>query len=211
MKPTPKKTRSALRKFAEATAGVAIIEFALLVPIMMLMAFGTMEVTNAVLAHKRFQRATAMVADLVSREQKLGDNVTESKAALAGIIAAAEFAMWPLDTTNLKIGIMAVHANVVNPANTTVRWQYSHKGKTVTNCPGPKALPTSGMVVGGNYAIVVESEYVGKPMLGKLVSWFDYSYNSKKYESTMINSPRNNCVEYGGKNCADMANTCPTS
>jgi Flp pilus assembly protein TadG len=203
------KTRLALRRFAMATAGVAIIEFALLAPIMMLMAFGTMEVTNAVLAHKRFQRATAMVADLVSREQNLGDTTQQSTDALAGIVAAAEFAMWPLDTSQLKIGVMAVHANINNAANTTVRWSYAHNGASVTNCPAPKALPQNGMIVAGNYAIVVEGQYTGTPLLAGLSSYLHRAYNTGTYKSTMINSPRNNCVAYGGRNCQQMAAACP--
>lgn len=188
----PTKRKSLLRHFAAATGGVAAIEFAFLAPMLMITAFGTLEVSRAVLAQKRFQRTVAMVADLVAREQTLGANATASVASLQGIVEAADASMWPYTATNLKLGITAIRASGPNGGTQTVAWSYSHNGQPVTSCGGTKALPQGGMVQENNYAILVEGEYkythFGPQVLN--LNW------STPFKSQMINAPRNACVMY---------------
>ncbi len=100
--PPRRQTFAIVRRFFVNTAGVAMIEFAFIAPLLVVMAFGTFEVARSILVHKRFQRATAMVGDLVAREEVLGGNKDESEDQLEGIIKAAEQAMWPYDTAPLN-------------------------------------------------------------------------------------------------------------
>ena len=74
------------RRFGANTAGVAAIEFAYLAPLLLLATFGTFEVARAVLMHKRFQRVSAMIGDLVAREQQIGTTINEAQAEMAGIL-----------------------------------------------------------------------------------------------------------------------------
>ncbi len=63
---------TSVRRFFANSSGVAAVEFAYLAPLLMLMTFGTIEVARALTVHKRFQRATAMVGELIAREESLG-------------------------------------------------------------------------------------------------------------------------------------------
>ncbi len=193
-----RQTFATIRRFFVNTAGVAMIEFAFIAPLLVVMAFGTFEVARSILVHKRFQRATAMVGDLVAREEALGANTTESVNQLKGIVVAAEQAMWPYDTAPLKIGITQIRAAINNAATTTVAWSFSHNGKAVQACPASKAMPTAGMIVAGGYAIMVEAEYQYTPILENFAP---ITWSGKPFKDTVTNSPRNNCVEYGGIAC----------
>ena len=54
-----------LHVFKENCAGVAAVEFAYLLPLLIMMTYGVIEASRAVMMHKRFQRSVAMVGDLV--------------------------------------------------------------------------------------------------------------------------------------------------
>lgn len=196
------------RRFTENTAGVAAIEFALIAPIMILMAIGTFEIGRAVIVHKRLQRATDMVADLVSREQTLGDTSGAVVANLDGIMRAAENALYPYDTTKLRMSILSVRANI--PANpqatptTSIEWSYGYKGSPHQQCPAPKSLPQAGMVVAGNAVIMVESEYDYSPLLnygGTIKNTFNGTILQQTFKDTMVYAPRNTCVDVLKRNC----------
>ncbi len=182
-----------LQRFARSVTGVATVEFAFLIPILMLMTFGTFEVGRAVIVHKRMQRATDMVADLVAREESLGSSYTAADDALDGIMRAAEHSMHPYSRAPLKMGIMSIRANITNANNTTVEWSYNFNGKGgVTICPAAKAMPQTGMLQAGNTAIMVETEYQYTPLLTNIIPGLVVPI---LFKDTMVYSPRKGPVE----------------
>ena len=183
-----------LRRFKENTAGVAAIEFAYVMPLMILMSLGVFEVSRAVVMHMRFQRATAMVGDLVSRETQLGTGVATAQAELAGIMRAAEHVMEPYSIASLKIGVTDIRADPANATITKAEWGYGYHGASVPACNTPKAMPASGMITKGNAAIVIESEYTYQPFLGVLVPGFTSSF---VWQDRIVNAPREGKVTYG--------------
>jgi Flp pilus assembly protein TadG len=192
-----------MRKFIANTAGVAMIEFAFLAPLLVLMALGTFEVGRSIVVHKRFQRAVAMVGDLVAREQFLGTTNTEAQAELAGIVRAAEHVMWPYDAAPLKIAVMQIFAPQANPDSTTVKWTFQHNAAPVATCGTLKAMPSSGMIVGNTYAILIEAEYQYAPAIKNIIP---FNWTSRPFKDTVANAPRNNCVEYASRACSSA---CP--
>jgi Flp pilus assembly protein TadG len=199
--------KARIDRFAASTSGVAAIEFAYLAPLLMLMTWGTLEISRGVMTHKRFQRVTAMVGDLVAREKQLGTNVSEAKAELAGIMESAKNVMLPFSSTPLKLTVMSVRSNPNPPNATTVEWSYAYQGATAPQCPAPKVMP-AGMISPGNAAIVVESSYVYTPLLANLSQAFGGWGSSITWTDTITNSPRNSCVDYAGMNCTGV---CPPS
>lgn len=189
-----------LRKFGAATAGVAMIEFAALAPLLVLMALGTFEVGRSIVVHKRFQRAVAMVGDLVAREEFLGTTTTEAQSELQGIIRAAEHVMWPYDAAPLKIAVMQLSAPAANPENTSVKWGFQHNAAAIATCGTSKAMPSTGMIVGGNYAILIEAQYQYAPAIKNIIP---FNWTSKPFKDTVVNSPRHSCVRYASRECYD--------
>jgi Flp pilus assembly protein TadG len=189
--------------FKAGSDGVAAVEFAFILPVLMVMTFGVLEATRAVLMHKRFQRSVALVSDLVSREDTLGTDVATGDAALNGLMKAAEHIMEPYSHATLKIGVSAISADP-NPAvaTTKVAWKYSYNGFPVTACGGTKAMPAAGMIAAGNTAILVEAEYTYSPIIANLVPGYKTSVT---WHDKIANAPRGSCPNYAGKQCL----TCP--
>ena len=69
--------------------GVAAVEFALIVPLLLSMYFVTMEVAQAIEANKKVGRVGNMVADLVTQQQKI------SKSELEAIMTIGEATLQP--------------------------------------------------------------------------------------------------------------------
>jgi len=192
-----RKIARALDRCAQFLAdrkGMAAVEFAYLVPLLMLMTFGTFEISRALLMHKRYQRTTAMVGDLIAREEKLGTNSAEAKSALDGIMRSAEHVMVPYGTSPLRMGIMQLRAASNDANKTTVEWSYSYHGKTVKSCPTIKAMPETGMISAGNAVIVIETEYDYTPYLRNILPGL---ITAMTWQDTMVFAPRDGSVDYG--------------
>jgi Flp pilus assembly protein TadG len=187
-----------LHLFKENCAGVAAVEFAYLLPLLIMMTYGVFEASRAVMMHKRFQRSVAMVGDLVAREDNIGDTVATAQTEMNGMMKAAEQAMYPYDITTLKMGVTTIQADPNNANITTVAWSFPYNGYTVSACAAPKAMPAAGMITKGNAAVLVEGEYMYKPLLTGLVPGFDVSY---KWQDKIAHAPRGRCPNYAGKDC----------
>ncbi len=129
--------------------GVAAVEFAFVLPILAIMLLGTVEVARAVDADRRFGNATAMLTDLIAREQDLTD------ADLGGMMQAIAHLMRPYDPASLTLGVVAVRAPIAAGQEPKVEWSYSHNGKTVPAKCATYALPAD-LVSPGSRVIVVE-------------------------------------------------------
>lgn len=186
------------RLFKADCAGVAAVEFAYLLPLLIMMTYGVIEASRAVMMHKRFQRSVAMVGDLVSREETIGDSDSAATAEMDGIMKSAEHVMKPYDTTTLKIGVTTIQADPNDASITKVAWSYPYKGYPVMACDASKAMPASGMITKGNAAVLVEAEYYYKPILTNLVPGFDMQI---KWQDQIAHAPRGRCPNYAGKDC----------
>ncbi len=161
----PTKISHCVQKFCARLAhdnrGVAAVEFAFVLPILAIMLLGTVEVARAVDADRRFGNATAMLTDLIAREQELDD------ADLAGMMQAIEHLMRPYASNTLSLGVVAVRAPMTAGQEPRVEWSYSHQGKPVPAKCATYSLPAD-LVSPGGRVIVVESAYNFTPMF---VNW----------------------------------------
>jgi Flp pilus assembly protein TadG len=196
---TRRRIAIGIRRFNKNCTGIAAIEFALLLPILIIMTYGVVEATRAVMMHKRFQRATAMVSDLVAREETIGDNSSSANKEMAGIMEAAKHAIQPYDVSTLKMGVSAIQADSTDADKTTVAWSYSYNKYPVNSCGESKSMPESGMITKGNAAILVESQYTYKPILSKLVPGFGVAVT---WTDQIANAPRGRCPDFAGKACS---------
>lgn len=180
----------ACKRIARDQRGVAAVEFAFVLPILAIMLLGTVEVARAVDADRRFGNATAMLTDLVAREQEIDDD------DLDGMMQAIEHLMRPYESNTLSLGIIAVRAPMDPAQQPRVEWSYAHNGKTVPAKCNTYALPAD-LVSPGGRVIIVESAYNFRPMFvnwdnnpmknnisGGLISWSD--------KATL--TPRSDCV-----------------
>jgi Flp pilus assembly protein TadG len=185
-------TRRKLRRFLSEERGIAAVEFAALVPMILFMLVGVVEVSRAVAIDRRFSHATSMIADLVAREEKM------SAADLTAIYKIIDQVMSPYDASSLKVGVIPVKASPSDASKTMVYPgtgnRPAHNGGSL---PGKCSSYTLGsaLIAKGASVIVVESTYEFRPIFLNFVLG-PSSWTSKAYAT-----PRNSCVDFDNDKC----------
>lgn len=143
---TPK---GGLRRFGRDARGLAAVEFALIVPLMLTLYFGTLETSDALTASRRVTNVAQTAADLVAQV------TTVSSSDLTDIFAASTAILTPFDTSAVKITISSVVADSSN--KTTVAWSSTYKG-TARTTNSAVTLPT-GLTTANTSVIMAEVTY----------------------------------------------------
>ncbi|MBS0268245.1 MAG: pilus assembly protein [Proteobacteria bacterium] len=203
----PLRLISRFRSFLRNRAGVAAVEFAFLAPVLMLMTFGTFEITRALMMHQRFQRATAMIGDLVAREQQLGASSSEAVTQLNSIMKAAQHAMAPYSYTPLQMGIYQFRANSTDATKTRIEWSYAYNNMIIQPCSltyTSNQLVPSSLLSKGDAAIIIDAKYQYSPLLTNLLP---NVINQMTWTDTITFAPRFGSVFYGQ---ATQNSVCPS-
>lgn len=116
--------RGLLTRFAWDSRGLAAVEFAFIVPLMLTMIFGTIEISSAVAVDRKVTLAARTISDLVSQGTQVKDADLTNYFALGAVIVAP----YPVTSTSLKQRISAVSIDATKKA--TVTWS---KVASVTN------------------------------------------------------------------------------
>jgi Flp pilus assembly protein TadG len=93
---------SALR--APGSAGVAAIEFLFVLPVLLLLFLGMVNLTDYISMHRRVNAAAGLMTDLVTRHEK-----TIDKAAMTDYATAVKLAMRPFDQSIPHIDVYAFY------------------------------------------------------------------------------------------------------
>ncbi|MEO0809517.1 MAG: TadE/TadG family type IV pilus assembly protein [Pseudomonadota bacterium] len=142
--------------------GVAAIEFAIILPVMVVMFIGTFELSRAITVDRRFDNAANSTADLITRLNDIDD------AQFDGIMEIIEEIMIPYAATPLQLTASSVIVGINDPDNTPVCWSLNYNGGVNTYTEGQQFQLPTGLVVSGESVIVVEAEYLYTPTLFSL-------------------------------------------
>jgi Flp pilus assembly protein TadG len=151
------------RRFGELARdqrGVSAVEFALLLPLMVTLYLGTVEISQGISADRKVTLTTRTVADLISQVSALNN------AGMNDILNASASVMAPFSTTGLKVTVSSVTVDANSKA--TVDWSDTlngtarSKGSTVT-------LPTA-LTIPNSTVIWSEAEYLYKPTIGYIIT-----------------------------------------
>jgi Flp pilus assembly protein TadG len=117
------KRAAPLRRFAKGEQGVTAIEFALVLPVVLLIMLGSFEVPRYVLLYQKISRTSAGVSDLVAQaDEPLTGNQMQD------IFLAANTMMQPYDVVaNGKIIVTSI--NNPNGGGVALTWQKDNGGK----------------------------------------------------------------------------------
>lgn len=103
-----------LSRFRRDCRGVAAVEFAVLVPVMLVLFFGTIELSNAVAVDRKVTLTARTLSDLVSQ----GTSV--STTDIGNFFTAGNAIMTPYPTAPMTMRISAV--NIDNNGIATIAW-----------------------------------------------------------------------------------------
>jgi Flp pilus assembly protein TadG len=150
--------RRRLAGLLEDRRGVSAVEFAMLLPLLVTLYFGTVEISQGLSIDRKVTLAARIAADLVTQATAV-DNT-----AIAGIFEASKSVVMPYPTANLSVTITAV--NIDGQGKPTVAWSETLNG---TKRSGSVTLPT-GLVVNNTQLIWSEVSYTYKPTIGYVVT-----------------------------------------
>jgi Flp pilus assembly protein TadG len=169
---------SALRRHSGRLAsdqrGVSAIEFALLMPLMLTMYFGSIEVTDAVSADRQVTLVASTVADMASEYTSVAD------ADIANIMQAACYVMAPFPISNATVVLSSV---TFTNGIATIAWSFQVSGNCTTVTTGhaigtnvTTLIPTA-LNITGTSVLWGECTYNYKPMIGYVVTGTLTMYN----------------------------------
>jgi Flp pilus assembly protein TadG len=172
------KCRAWIARAAADRRGVAAIEFALVVPLLLCMYFVTMEVSQAIETNKKVSRTSGMIADLVTQQQ------TTTHDELDAIMKIGQALLVPYYRSKPTIYVTAIEITDETTPKVKVFWSrkvvndvYSAGPAKGTIMTVPAALNTRGSFLVRvdsylDYKPVITYAAADKPGLG-LTSMFD--------------------------------------
>ncbi|MEQ1930676.1 MAG: TadE/TadG family type IV pilus assembly protein [Parvularculaceae bacterium] len=133
--------------------GLAATEFALILPVLLLMFFGMLEGSDILTVSRRLSHTANTVADLAARERTI--NHTELNDMLVGARRLLE----PTNTSTLNITVVSV-ISAGSPARPTVHWSRDINGATPYAAGVPYMnLSNTASLNAASSLIVVEIDY----------------------------------------------------
>ena len=139
-----------IRKLLRCRRGVAAVEAALSIPILITMFVGMVELTAYIEAHRKALTAAQTVADLVAQESSISD------ATLADIRLAADAIMNPLATDTVSVTIASVGFD--EQGDSDLLWEDKEAG--------------------GSSVSITDADGLGSPNESVIVVKMSYEYNS---------------------------------
>lgn len=176
--------RIRLRRFLRDERGVAAMEFAFALPILITILMGCFEAGRFILLHQKLDRASASVADLVTRESSL------TAAMLEDFYLAAERQTIPFDLPAEGHVIVSSVSLPDVDEEPEVKWQCDGGGaltgqtSVIGTEGGDATLPSTFPLVQGENVIVAEVLYSYEPFL------FDGIFEPQVFRHTSYTKPR---------------------
>ena len=141
--------------------GVAALEFALIVPLLMAMYFVTMEVSQAIETNKKVSRVGDMVADLITQQQ------ATSKSEVEAIMRIGEATLQPYNRTQPSITVTAIQVTDEATPKVLVVWSRKlvdgvfSKGEVA----GTATTVPASLKIKGSFLVRAESSLAYQPVI----------------------------------------------
>jgi len=184
--------------------GVAAIEFAMIVPLMLVMLFGTIDVSSGVAVKRKVTLVASTLSDLTSQSTAVSD------ADITNFFAASYGIMWPYPSAPVQATISELY---IDPATSVARVQWS-KGSSPRGVGSPVDIPSdligrdsSDKVLPGQYLIYSEVSYLYQPIVGYVMAKAGVTLSDTAYTR-----PRQSmCVTYPAPPVGTPVPLCPTN
>ena len=172
-----------LRLLARDIKGVAAVEFAMLLPLLMTLYIGTVEISQGVTIDRKVTITARTLADLVSQ------STVVTNADMNNIFAAINSVMLPFQTTTLSAVVSAVNINAAGVAK--IAWSDGHNASaravnSTVVIPAALAVPNTQLIWG-------EVRYAYTPTIGYVIAGAlnlsDQNFVRPRQSSTITRTP----------------------
>jgi Flp pilus assembly protein TadG len=149
-----------LAALASDQRGVSAVEFAMLLPLMLTLYLGAVEISQGIGADRKVTLTARTISDLVSQVSNINNSgVTNSLNAAAAVMA-------PYSSSNLKVTVTSVKIDA--NGNATVDWSDTLNG--TAKAKGSSVTLPSALLVASTCLIWSEVQYTYTPTIGYVIS-----------------------------------------
>ncbi|RWF56479.1 MAG: pilus assembly protein [Mesorhizobium sp.] len=148
-------------RFCSDRRGVAAVEFAFIVPVLLIMYFMTMEASQAIETSKKVSRIGSMVADLVTQQQ------TITAADLDAIMQIGNSTLQPYNRSTPEIIITAIQVTDETTPKVLVVWSRKMVGSAFSAATAKNSITKvpPALEIKGTFLIRVESNLAYQPII----------------------------------------------
>lgn len=170
-------------RLAHCESGIALLEFAMVLPVLLLLLFGTYEVHRYVTVNQKLETAAFQLLDMVTNTQSI------SATRLDGLMSSVNVMIAPYTSEDMRVIVTSIRQP--DGGSPTTLWQRSlpagSPGSTVSNGTGmPAHVPLT--LVDRDQVITIEILFRYKSVLGLEVS--DAFLDSESIYKLAISRPR---------------------
>jgi Flp pilus assembly protein TadG len=183
--------RRVCRRFIASQRGVAAIEFAMIMPVLLILFLSSFDVGNAIIVYLKVRTATYELA-AITNQYGTGSTAQISTATMSTITAATSAVMAPFPSSAAIVTISQIKATSASAA--TVSWSYTVNGTALSG--SYTGLPANMAKNSCNntypcYFILSSVQYPYTPLFGH------YMTGSLTLSDTLLVTPRvSKCVQY---------------
>jgi Flp pilus assembly protein TadG len=181
---------SPLKKFSDATDGVAAVEFGLIVPILLALFLGCVELSQGVAASRRVSQVAGTAGDLVAQ---VPSSTTPTTAYVQNVMDVSSYILAPYNTSALKITVKSIISGAT-ATNTRELWTCVYNGNNpnvACTCPTATTAYTlpSGLLGANDGVVVADVEYNYTPLVS--LNFFIKTSSTVKMTEKLYLKPRN--------------------
>ncbi len=190
------------RRFIASTRGVVAIEFAAILPVLLVMLLATFDGGNAIVVYMKVRSATYVLASVTNQ---YSTTMPIQAANMTGIMSATSAVLSPYSSTPVVAIISELEVSAAKATTGTVRWSATlngtalSAGSTVTlpstlNTKNNNTCTTYSKTLGANpgcYLILAQVSYTYTPLFGF------FSKSGITFSDTVYATPRSSsCIPY---------------
>jgi hypothetical protein len=160
------RARRSAARLLKDRSGIAATEFAVIVPIMLVMFFGTIEFSSAVAIDRKVTLMARALVDLTSQAAVVSD------ADIANFRAASNYIMLPYSPPVYIVPNTTISELYIDPSTGVARVQWSQgtapraTSSTVAIPPSLIALDANGKIIPNQYLLFSEVGFLYTPTVG---------------------------------------------
>ena len=154
------RARRPIRRLLRDKRGISAVEFAMLLPLMLSLYLGAVEVSQGIGADRKVTLTARTVADLVSQVTSVSNN------DMTNSLNAASAVMSPYSVSNLKVVVTSVTIDAQGKA--TVAWSDTLNG--TARSPGATVTLPSALNIPSTSLIWSEVQYTYTPVVGHYIT-----------------------------------------
>jgi len=179
------------RRFIASRRGVAAVEFAIIMPVLLILFLSSFDVGNAIIIYLKVRAATYELA-AITNQYATGSTGQISTTTMTSITSAVSTVLAPYSSTPTKITISQIKATSKTAA--TVSWSYTVNGTKLSG--SYTGLPSNMAKNSCNntypcYFILSQVSYTYTPMFGS------YMTGPLTLSDSLLVTPRSSkCIQY---------------